>query len=353
MKPAGRKALASFEDLAESLEPLKTKTDVPNPDFIGWPGGFPNIERFLGSLRSDPADYVFATLAPGTSDDALEVFAAADISAIVTHPGHSVDKVFEFLQRLASRGSVRRDVYILLNQVRRGGEERDTAVLAERARTELGLNVSVLGTAVYDSQTAAGFRHGASLAAFEDIALKIERLLPRATAMAAVPESEVHGKGRGGGMLAAVMSPFGRKRRKLEENLRQRDQTIGTLQRRHESMVDDLQEMLKQKNDEIGEKATLIDALEDDFLHVSSDFQVVHADPPDDPLGIDDVCGSQRNPVLAVQNSERLRQFLFVVGEHRIPKFLEIRVILPPCKVHKLAVGAAAQDHGVPVFESA
>jgi MinD-like ATPase involved in chromosome partitioning or flagellar assembly/ABC-type transporter Mla subunit MlaD len=263
-KPAERKVLASFEDLADSLEPLKTKTGVPNLDFIGWPGGFPKVDRFLGSLRSDPADYVFATLSPGTSDEALAVLRAADVAAIVTHPGHSVDKVFEFLRRLASHGSMDGEICILLNQVRRGGEERETAALLERARADLGLKVSILGTVVYDPQTAAGFLHGASLAAFEDIALKIERLLPRTANLATTQEHAGNGRKRGGGMFAAVLSPFGRKRRQFEEKLRQRDQTIATLQRRHESMVDDLQEMLRLKNEDIAEKATLIDGLEDD-----------------------------------------------------------------------------------------
>ena len=262
LNPSDRKVLTSVEDLGSSLESLKTRTGVANIDFIGWPGAFPKIDRFLGALRSDPSDYVFATLAPGVSDDGLELFAVADVSVLVTQPGHSAERILEFLQRLAIRDANHRDVYILLNQVRRGGEEREITAFVEKARIDLGLKVRIIGTVVYDPQAAGRFVQGATISGFDDIAIKIERVLPRTPTLPAVAHGG-SGKKRGG-MFAAVASPFGRKRRQLEETLRQRDLTVKTLQRRHESMVDDLQEMLKQKNEDIADKANLIEALEEE-----------------------------------------------------------------------------------------
>ena len=55
----------------------------------------------------------------------------------------------------------------------------------------------------------------------------------------------------------------------------------------------------------------------DHFLDVTSDVQIVHAHPPDDPFRIDDVCRAKRDFLRRVKDPESIAELLLVVGEHR------------------------------------
>lgn len=278
--PPDPRTWESPEDPFTSLSSFKTKTRFPNLDFIHWSAEFPPVDLFCQTLQSYPADYVFLTLNPGASDEALDLFAAADIPILVTSPsGAMQDKALDFLRRFSWRGFGDRQVYIILNQLQRGGEERENKALIEKARHSFGLNVNVFGTVLYNPDALTNIFLGAAPApprsksqttlVFEDMTLKIERLLPRGDSSKGgnVPAR------RAAGLVAtlsesareAVAASIGGKSRRLEEELRRKDEIIRSLHQRYDVAVADLQQMLKNRNAQVADHAATIQALQEEI----------------------------------------------------------------------------------------
>ncbi|HYR89566.1 MAG TPA: P-loop NTPase [Terriglobia bacterium] len=280
--PAASVGISDFLDNpANSLETIQTRTRVTNLNCIGWSaaGAKPvalgplRIDSLLRSIHSDPADYVFATLPAGTTDDSLELFTAADIPILVTTSTPALlEKVHEFLRR-ASTGFSGRSVYLVVNRIQRGGEVREASEFIERAKESLGLNVSILGTIQYDHQLEASFRPGSPLSvqrsqtvtalAFEDIALKIERLLPRGRldTSTGTPGRKTR-RTANSNLRDAVMTSFGGKTKQLQEELWRRDEAIRRLQQQHQGALEELQLLIRNKNDEIAGSNAIIHELE-------------------------------------------------------------------------------------------
>jgi MinD-like ATPase involved in chromosome partitioning or flagellar assembly len=232
-----------LENPANSLETIQARTRVTNLDCIGWSVSGGNlvglgpqrIDSLLRCMQSHPADYVFATLPAGTTEDTIELFTSADIPIVVTPSTPALlEKVLEFLRHCAPIGFDGRSVYLVVNRVQRGGEVREASELVEKVRDSLGLSVSILGTIQYDHQLEASFRPGSALSvqrsqtvtalAFENIAVRIERLLPR---------------GR-------LDTATGRR-----------------LQHQHQNAVGELQQIIQNKNDEIAGNNAIIRELEE------------------------------------------------------------------------------------------
>jgi MinD-like ATPase involved in chromosome partitioning or flagellar assembly len=290
---AANVAISEFlENSANSLETIQTRTRVTNLDCIGWSAagakpvalGSLRIDSLLRSMHSHPADYVLATLPAGATGDTLELFTAADIPVLVTHSTPALlERVLEFLRSCASTGFDGRTVYLVVNRVQRGGEVREASALVEKAKESLGLNVSILGTIQYDHQLEASFRPGSPLSvqrsqnvtalAFEDIALKIERLLPRGrldTAGGLWPRKTR--RNTNGNLRDAVMTSFGGKSKQLQEELRQRDESLRRFQQQHQRAIEDLQQIIGNKNEEIAGDSALIRELEEKVQLYTSDL---------------------------------------------------------------------------------
>ena len=280
--PPDPRAWKSPEDPFTSLSSFKTKTRFPNLDFIHWSAEFPPVDLFCQTLQSYPADYVFLTLNPGASDEALDLFAAADVPILVTSPsGAMQDKALDFLRRFSWRGFGDRQGYIILNQLQRGGEERENNALIEKARHSFGLNVNVFGTVLYNPDALTNLFLGAAPAplrsksqtalVFEDMTLKIERLLPRGDSS----KGGIVPARRAAGLVAtlsesareAVAASIGGKARRLEEELRQKDEIIRSLHQRYDVAVADLQQMLKNRNSQVADHAATIQSLQEEIRH--------------------------------------------------------------------------------------
>ena len=287
--PPDPRAWESCEDPFTSLPSFKVKTRFANLDFIHWSAEFPPVDLLRQTLQSYPADYVFVTLNPGASDAALDLYAAADVPILVTNPsGPMQDKVLDFLRRFSWRGFGEKRVHIILNQLQRGGEERENTALIEKARHSFGLNVNVFGTVLYNPDAMTNiFLGGApsplrtksqTALIFEDMTFKIERLLPRSHPAAAT-SADPAAKGRAVtarravGFIAtlsesardAVSGSIGGKARKLEEELRRKDEIIRSLHQRYDTAVADLQQMLKNKNVQVAEHAASIQSLQEEI----------------------------------------------------------------------------------------
>jgi hypothetical protein len=234
---ADRRMPEFLHDRICSLQALKAKSRFTNIEFLEWES-LPYLETFAQLLNSDPAECVVATLAPRTAAKGMDVFCAAEVPVIVTRPAEAaLEKVFGFLRRLANHGFSCGTVQILLNRAPRSWEEGETEAWIEATQRDLGIPLSFLGSLTYDLETASNLRlvnphswigqQGSTGSAFEDIAMKIERLLPtrrlRAPRWAKRPSA----------FFAGVNWPFGRRAKRLQEQLRQRDEFIARLQQQN------------------------------------------------------------------------------------------------------------------------
>jgi hypothetical protein len=234
---ADRRMPEFLHDRICSLQSLKAKSRFTNIEFLEWESS-PDIHTFAQLLKSDPAECVVATLTPRTGDKGMDVFCAAEVPVIVTRPAQAaLERVFEFLRRLANHGSPCGAVQILLNMAPRRWEEGETEAWIEATQQDLGIPLSFLGSLTYDLETASNLhlvtphswigQQGSTGSAFEDIAMKIERLLPthrlRAPRWAKRPSA----------FFAGVNWPFGRRAKRLQEQLRQRDEFIARLQQQN------------------------------------------------------------------------------------------------------------------------
>ena len=234
---ADRRMPEFLHDRIVSLRALKAKSRIANIEFLEWEPSA-EIETFLQLLRSDAAECVVATLAPDTGEKGMDVFCAAEVPVIVTRPaGPALEKAFGFLRRLAYHGSPCGAVQILLNRAPRSWEERETEAWIEGTQQDLGISLRFLGALTYDMQTESSLhlvtphswisQQGSTGSAFEDIAMKIERLLP--TNRLRAPRWTK----RPSGFFAGVKWPFGRRTKRLQEQLRQRDEFIARLQQQN------------------------------------------------------------------------------------------------------------------------
>jgi MinD-like ATPase involved in chromosome partitioning or flagellar assembly len=157
-----------------------------NLDYLPLPFSNDDTERLLNVLRSATTDYAMARLPVDMKRDTAALFAAADVPVVVTQPEWAaLEKVVEFLKRCDSCGLDKRRVYMIVNRVERGGEQKVAAAFVKKIQKNLGLDVSILGTVPYDSSLESIVLTGApplidrpqgpAAMAFEDIAYRIER----------------------------------------------------------------------------------------------------------------------------------------------------------------------------------
>src|SRR5205823_6147883 len=106
---------------------------------------------------------------------------------------------------------------------------------------------------------------GASSIVFEVFALKIERLLSPESPKTAPKMKPAAPIQRRTGLFGMVRSPFGRKKRALEEQVRQRDERIDRLKQEHETAVSELTQVVQAKDADIEEKNGVIGNLEDEI----------------------------------------------------------------------------------------
>lgn len=227
-----------FHHRLSSLEALKTKSHLTNIEFMEWAAP-PPPQMLLRLMAADSSDYVLASLGPEAKEKGIDLFCAADISVIVTRPAaEALGKVSEFLRRTSAPGRYCGCVYILLNRALLGSEEREMSEWMESAQKNLGIKLGFLGAVTYHADPEPALQlvtplsglgpQGVGGSAFEDIALKIERLLPR--------DNRFHiaksGK-RKSGFLSALLWPFERDLRQLQDQIRHRDEFISRLQLQH------------------------------------------------------------------------------------------------------------------------
>ena len=159
---------------------------VANLDYLPLSCSNEDTERLLNVLRSSTTDFAIARLPADTTGDTPALFAAADVPIVVTEPAWSaLEKVVEFLKQCDSSGFDRRRVYMIVNRIQRGGEPKVAAAFVKKIQKNLGLDVGILGTVMYDPRFEAGFLastsslmerlQGSTAIAFEDMAYRIER----------------------------------------------------------------------------------------------------------------------------------------------------------------------------------
>jgi MinD-like ATPase involved in chromosome partitioning or flagellar assembly len=289
--------IAEFlEHPGSGLDTVQSRTRVANLDCVGWSSGgaIPvalgslRINSLLQSLQSHPADYVLATLPAGMSDDALEIFRSADIPILVTLATPArLDRAFEFLQRCASMG-FSRNVYLIVNRVQRGGELRDVAAISEKMRESLSFNVSVLGTIQHDHQIEASFRPGMPLSIqhlqsfasrpFDDIAIRLERLLPRSRPNIPTVRQATGRHNGDGNRLSALFGLFGKRARQLEDELRQKDEAARRFQQEHENAITrigELQRIVDSKDEEIAGVTAEKDAVQREYADLLQQIEAM------------------------------------------------------------------------------
>jgi len=258
-----------------SLEALKTRSHISNIDFIEWAGP-PDVRRLMPMFSSDSADYVLATLHADASDQAVDLFCAADIPVIVTSPGEpALRKIHDFLKLTTAPGRYCGTVHILLNRGLQSAEEKETAAWIQNVEQTLGTRLGFLGAVTYDAHKETNLQlvtplsglgpEGVGGSAFDDIALRIERLLPRNNRS---PFPKV--ANRKTGILSRLTSPFEGKVRLYQEQIRQRDEFISRLQQQNvppqelmrlAARISELEEEILAHQDEKGELRETIDAV--------------------------------------------------------------------------------------------
>jgi TonB family protein len=158
-----------------SLQKFLGTSRSPNLQYLPLSRSDDDTETLLNVMRSSPADYAVARLAAGTTDESLEIFSAADVPIIVTDAASSsLDKVVEFLQLCGAAPFEGRRVYMIVNRIQRGGEQKAAAEVVRKIKQELGLNFAILGTVLYEPRLEAGLQDQTAIA-FEDMSFRIER----------------------------------------------------------------------------------------------------------------------------------------------------------------------------------
>jgi MinD-like ATPase involved in chromosome partitioning or flagellar assembly len=279
-----------LHDRLSSLEALKTKSRISNIDFIEWAGP-PDIQTLLPMLSSDSADYVLATLHADASDKAIDLFCAADIPIVVTSPGETaLRKIYEFLKQTTSLGRYCGSVYILLNRALQSAEEKETAAWMESVQETIGTRLGFIGAVTYDAQKETNLQlvtplsglgpQGVGGSTFEDIALKIERLLPRNN-RSPLPKVAK----RKTGIIATLVWPFEKNVRLLQEQIRYRDEFISRLQQQNvppqelmrlAARISELEEDILAHQDEKVELKETIDAVareRDAFRQIEENYR--------------------------------------------------------------------------------
>ena len=89
------------------------------------------------------------------------------------------------------------------------------------------------------------------------------------------------------------------------------------------------------------------------FLRIASDGKIVDGNKADDVLGIDDEGGALSDAFLRIENAQLFAEFALNIGQHRERKVFQIFMVGAPGKVHKLGIGAAAQNLRVAIVEIA
>ena len=197
----GRCAAVDLDTASGSLRNLLGASRVANLDYLPLSRSNDDTETLLRVLRSSSENYAIARLPAGITGDALALFAAADAPIIVTEPSSSaLDKVIEFFQECDSWQFEGRRVYMIVNRIQRGGEEKAAAAVVKKIRKDFALDLHILGTILYDPQVEVTLRtniplsienlHDPIAIAFEDMAFKIERnpaATPRERKIKALP----------------------------------------------------------------------------------------------------------------------------------------------------------------------
>ena len=169
-----------------SLRNLLGTSRVTNLDYLPLSRSGDDTETLLRVLRSSSEHYAIVRLPDDTTGNAMELFAAADIPIVVTEAGPSaLESVRTFFKQLDAKQFKGRRVYMIVNRLQRGGEEKAALALVKKIQNDHSIDLHILGTVLYDHQLEANLRANIPLPignvndptaiAFDDIAVKIER----------------------------------------------------------------------------------------------------------------------------------------------------------------------------------
>src|SRR3984957_8276017 len=87
------------------------------------------------------------------------------------------------------------------------------------------------------------------------------------------------------------------------------------------------------------------------FLRIAADAAFRHVRKTDDAVRIDEERRALRHALFRIENAERAGKALRGVGQHGERQIAQILMILAPCQMHELAIGARGQDLAIAILE--